>query len=257
MGDFKTDLKKRDLLFSAFHERKNYCDNWIQRIDEELEDQTLDEKAINKKMIGLEKWKNLHPVIEKYIDSVGRWDKLYFAELWKIVTDDRELADVVYNGILQLKVRIVQNRDSEGLPILHADMSNLAYGRDSKDYQEWALLNELENGLRDAFRQDQQQTASSAADRIKENAGVPGKAKQPAFRFIKRYVQDEPKFQSLRYMKQGARSGDFKTLKSELFAAFQSTHPELNKQVKFSGFCRYITDSLNDLYPDRKQTSDV
>lgn len=173
MGDFKTDLKKRDLLFSAFHERKNYRDNWISKIEAELEDQTLDGKAINKKMIGIEKWKNLHPVIERYSESVEEWGKFYFAELWKIVTGDRELADVVYNGILHLKGRIVQNREAEGLPILCADMSKLAYGRDSKDYQEWALLNELKDGLHEAFRQDQQQTSTAADQQGAEPVDCP------------------------------------------------------------------------------------
>ncbi|MEI8185670.1 MAG: hypothetical protein WCG19_03140 [Chlorobiaceae bacterium] len=164
MGDFKTDLNKRNLLISAFHERKNYCENWILRIEAELQDETLNEKAISKKMIGLEAWKNLHPVIEKYTELSDDWDKLHFPELWKIVTGDRELADVVYNGIRQLKSNIIERRDSAGLPVLHKDMKDLAYGRDSKDYQEWNLLNELENRLREAYRQDQPQI-SKAEDR--------------------------------------------------------------------------------------------
>ncbi len=192
MGDFKTDLKKRDLLFSAFHERKNYRDNWISKIEAELEDQTLDGKAINKKMIGIEKWKNLHPVIERYSESVEEWGKFYFAELWKIVTGDRELADVVYNGILHLKGRIVQNREAEGLPILCADMSKLAYGRDSKDYQEWALLNELKDGLHEAFRQDQQQT-STAADQqgAEQGEGAPIEKRNS---IIEQLVRDHKKY---------------------------------------------------------------
>ena len=163
MGNFETDLKKRDLLIFAFYERKQYRDNWISRIEAELTEQGKNpdpEKSTKKMEKGLQVWKNLHQVIERYPDENSEWGKLGLPELWKIVTDDRELSDVIYNGILQLKGHIVQNRGAEGLPVLCADMSNLAYGRDSKDYQEWALLNELKDGLHEAFRQDQQQSAA-------------------------------------------------------------------------------------------------
>jgi len=160
MGDFKTDLEKRNLLIFAFYARKQYRDNWIQRIEIELQDETLNEKAISKKMIGLEAWKNLHPVIEKYIELLDDWDKLHFPELWNIVTGDRELADVVYMGIIFLKDNINQRRDSAGLLAMFPEMK-IVSPRDSKDYQEWGLLTELENSLHEAYRQDQPQISKA------------------------------------------------------------------------------------------------
>jgi hypothetical protein len=158
MGNFKEDRQQRNLLIYAFYERKQYRDNWICRIEDELAEQRENpnpEKSTEKMIIALEARRNLHPVIECYRDAVNEWGKLHLSELWEIIIKDRDLSNVIYNGILLLKSKIIERRDSAGLPALHKDMKNLAYGKDSKDYQEWELLNELENGLHDAFRQDQ------------------------------------------------------------------------------------------------------
>ena len=167
MGNFKEDQKRRDLLIYAFYERKQYRDDWIGRIGAELAEQRQSpdpEKSIEKMEIALEAWRSLHPVIERYPDAASEWDKLHFPELWEIVTKDRDLSNVIYNGILLLKSKIIERRDSAGLPALHKDMKNLAYGKDSKDYQKWELLNELEDGLHDAFRQDQPKTPAPTGE---------------------------------------------------------------------------------------------
>lgn len=233
MGDFKTDLNKRNLLISAFHERKNYCENWILRIEAELQDETLNEKAISKKMIGLEAWENLHPVIEKYIELSDDWDKLHFPELWKIVTGDRELVDVVYNGIRQLKSNIIERRDSAGLPVLHKDMKDPAYGRDSKDYQEWNLLNELENSLHEAYRQDQPQVSKAedwqGAEPVKAGKAKSNTAKAVVNLFFDKHINDSnSKYHVLR---ESQGKGTHQDELVGLYKLFIKEHPEIKIKV--------------------------
>ena len=188
-----TETEKRDYLRFAFYARKQYRDNWIQRIETELQDQTLNEKAINKKMIGLEVWKNLHPVIERYPDEIiDTWKELPLNELWKTIKADRDLADVLLNGVWRLKLNIEEAREFQCLEKLDAEMvkketENIAHGfvagKDARDVKAWVILHELENSLQSMFRMavDQQQAAAPAADRKqKERKGRQGRL----FKFI-------------------------------------------------------------------------
>ena len=169
MGNFKEDRERRDLLIQAYHERKNYAEGWVAKIKAES-------ISPEKRAVGLKAWEDCIQAIVRYPYEVAEnWEKLYFSELWEIVIQDRGLSNMIYMGICQLRGGIIERRNLAGLPVLHADMKGLAYGRDSKDYQEWSLLNELENGLHDAFRQDQpKQTAAPAEEQEARQDSIPG-----------------------------------------------------------------------------------
>jgi DNA-binding IscR family transcriptional regulator len=259
-----TETEKRDYLRFAFYARKQYRDNWIQRIETELQDQTLNKKAINKKMTALEAWKNLHPVIERYPDEImNTWEELPLNELWKTIKADRDLADVLLNGLWRMKLNIEEGREFQCLQkldyeIVKKETENITCGfvagKDARDVKAWEVLQQLEDSLHSLFRpvEDQQQPASQMVKQ-QEN-GRPGTAKRPAIEFIKKAVQDEPEYQQLRYMKQGADG--FKLLKKTLYDWFIVEHSEYKAQIQMPTFSRYLTDALNELFPDRKETSD-
>jgi len=176
-----TETEKRDYLRFAFYARKQYRDNWIQRIETELQDQTLNKKAINKKMTALEAWKNLHPVIERYPDEImNTWEELPLNELWKTIKADRDLADVLLNGLWRMKLNIEEGREFQCLQkldyeIVKKETENITCGfvagKDARDVKAWEVLQQLEDSLHSLFRpvEDQQQTTAPATEIITDN----------------------------------------------------------------------------------------
>ena len=188
--------------------------------------------------IALEAWRSLHPVIERYPDAASEWDKLHFSELWEIVIKDRDLSNVIYNGVLHLRGNIDQRRDSAGLLAIFPEMK-IVSPRDSKDYQEWELLNELENGLHEVFRQDQpQQTAAPAEEQAKDPAPLTDQEqrKTMAFEILqKKYDSSDKEERALYFHSGSGRHGK----QDEFFAS------SLAKQDEFfaSSLAQFIKDS--------------
>jgi len=120
--------------------------------------------------------------------------------------------------------------------------------REGEMLRNWLANIHAINWLKEVEQQPTGQTVKQ-----QEN-GRPGTAKRPAIKFIKKAVQDEPEYQQLRYMKQGADG--FKLLKNTLYDRFIVEHSEYKARIQKGTFSRYLTDALNELFPDRKETSD-
>jgi hypothetical protein len=149
MGNFKESIRQQGLLILAFQEHEKNPVFVSPPIRDILTKGSL--------TMLLAECRLFYPGITRLM-----WERLGSPTLQEIVTSkDRRLAYSICNGVSLLKQKLIERRNLAGLPVFRRDMKNLVYGRDSEDYEEWGLLNELEDGLLKVFRQDQpQQTAA-------------------------------------------------------------------------------------------------
>ncbi len=119
------------------------------------------------------------------------------------------------------------------------------HGSDTEKIKAYLILLKTNEWLRDAQLKPYQA----------KEGGRLGAAKRPAIEFIKKRVQDDPKFTPLQGMKQGGH-GDYKTLKNDLWELFVFEFPAMKDRITKGTFSDYVGDAMKELFPDRQQTSD-